>query len=266
MAKKMSVEWEIVKTKRSLWVIPVAIVVFIALSSIVVLMPQVRGIISDRQTLKQKESELAVLENKRSALSALSEATLEEQLLLVEEVLPSTKPLFHMVNIVASQAEANELTLLSYELAPGLLATESAESIVVQEEVKPGDIGSLDLHAFYRGTVDTVLQYMKALEESKPLTMLSEAKIKDSEQLAGGDEGVINPRVSVGQEVLIDSIMSVSYSLPLATIGNLADPLPSLSPEEEELLVELKNLSKYQLEEAPIPPGFNQFREDLFVF
>lgn len=247
-------QWKAVKNRRQLWLFPMLVIGFLVVSFIFVFIPQVRAIIEGREELRLEQENLDKLIEKRVFLSGLSDVELTSQLILLNNALPSEKPVFSVLGSLVGQVEEAELELEGYDLSPGLLATASSESEELYEEVEVGKLTGLPVEFSITGPFESINKLLISMENTVPISRVRNISISGFEER--GEEGGLNATLT----------MVVYYSLPPTDIGKISDPLIPLTVEDEETIKLLASFDEFEFEVIDIPEGYDELREDLFSF
>jgi hypothetical protein len=248
-------QWEMLKSKRSLWLFPTLAVVFIIVSAVFILLPLFQDILAMRDENKMLGETLERLTVKREQLQSLHDTELTRQLAVATKALPNSKPVLPLLGILGVIPGETKMTLLQYSLAPGGVASEEAEVEEVVEN-SPGELSVMPVEVTLDGTFEDVYGFLLRLKNTSPFVNLLEMSLSGFEQ-----EGGMPPTAPIA----LESQMQIYYSLPPSTIGKMSDPLPTFGEAEEKTLRQLEALTTPSLD-GGIIPGLEQERENPFVF
>lgn len=248
------------KTPIQVWLVPVGVVVGVVATFFILVIPQINGFFELRDEIEKSEETLEQLSSKRVALEQLSEADLERNLSLVNNVLPQRTPLMEALVAFYYYAEENEVEISDYGLKPGELATESAQ---VEERARSG-VKSMDLELRVRGEFDQVISYVASLQEMAPILHLDEIGISISHVDEQGNQLPDDAPRRVNATIDV----AIHYADSPKMTSSATTPLPQLSASQEQALVRASSLQEVDagdLWEAVLPEGF-EGRQDFFRF
>lgn len=187
------------------------------LLTVLVVLPQINLIIAHNQNLNTEEKKLADLQTRSAFLRSLNVATLSDEQKVFENVLPGEKPVTPLISSIERLANDAGVSLLSYELSPGRVATAGAqtapETVVVKSLVE--GVGALPLKMDVQGGFVQMNTFFKSLDLLIPLVNVKTINFTVLSQTKSGPVENIQYKASVELDAL--------YALP--TTGR-----PSASP------------------------------------
>ncbi|KKU88014.1 hypothetical protein A3A64_00055 [Candidatus Gottesmanbacteria bacterium RIFCSPLOWO2_01_FULL_48_11] len=185
---------------------------------------RVFGLVKEREALV---SQVAQLRTKASLLGSLDENTLRTQLLTLTSAVPTDKAIPSVFSTVERLAAESGMVLGGVTVAnPGSLATESAQKQTTEEKKLGSNM--LTFTALLEGTPVQVLDFFdRAVKVRRSLRV----RFFDFSRAAGD---IATVRVAMD-----------AFYAPLPTaLGDIADPIEILTPQEEEIVA---NISRYPL-------------------
>ena len=180
---------------------------------VLVIIPQIIGYLKSQDDAKKTQSRLEILEVKAAELSNLPEEELKQKLQFAVTALPTTKDYTSVIGLIQRLSVESGVTLESVNLDTSKSASlTDVNSFAVNVEIASSKI-SLD-------------EFLKRIEDGPVLMKIGRIEVN----LAGSDD-------SVTASVLID----VFFSPTPKNLGSVETPLPKLSEEEQQLVLELES-------------------------
>lgn len=243
---------ETLRANPTSFILPLITVGVVLVLTPLLLMPQLESLLAIRQDISDQHEKLEALVDKRQALEAVNQTEVSEQLAVLERVLPSKKPVFNVIAALGGLVEKTGLVLPSYDFAPGLLASASADSAVIPTEV-PGEMASLPVDYQVVGEFNAIYELMNLLEAAAPLASIKE--------------------IAINGEIVPDSpdaldgtlTMNMYYAIPKAFVNKPEAPLRTLSAADVSLIDRVRGFEEYRLTESEVPV-MNEQRQDLFNY
>src|SRR4030042_3409266 len=99
-----------------------------------ILIPQLKQMLQIQETNAKLKSESLLLTEKRNKLVELSQTSMDEDITLLETVLPSNKAVVKWLTLFNNLAQDSGVSLGKYSLKPGSIATESGQEETNEEE------------------------------------------------------------------------------------------------------------------------------------
>ena len=179
----------------------------------VFLVPKIKNIFGIRKELQTKEEKVLMLDQKAKALEKLSLDNLQSDYQLVSSVLPQEKDFFLVLSLVKGVFQANQVSLISFDVNPGVVSTASG---------KMAQGGQMDFTVAFKGSLENLVNVIRTIHSVAPLMSVSDLSF-----LAKGD---------VYSEEKEGTLKITAYFLPQEkTVIKLESPLPLLSQKEIEL-------------------------------
>lgn len=263
---------DLVKRKPVVWLFPLLTVMVMVMGTSMVVRPQIAEIISTRKKLAVAEETLDKLVDKRKFLEEMANSSLDQDLEETKRVLPDRKPVYTVVEDLSQELAAHEITLVSYDLSPGGVASEGAvtEEIPRDEGVDPDlaesesqpqvemEMARLEVSLDMVGTVGRMVEWMERLRTLAPLTSVEAMSFEvDPGEFFGlilasdnqfGQVGAISLGAAEepAEQIEMQTKMSIYY-MPAVTIDQaIGEPLPELEPELKKVLAKLAEYQEYQ--------------------
>jgi hypothetical protein len=169
---------------------------------------------------------------------------------MMESALPSDKPIFQALEVVQSRAFEYGLAVDSFDFSPGSVASESASTKNKSPQHVSG-VSSMDLEVTLMGTFEDLLRFVKALENSGPLTEVQGFSVSSA--------------AAFENEVKTTIMLKFFYMPPPQMIGGVTTPLKLMSQTQIVAIEQLATLSRVT-SGSLIPPKTGILREDPFNF
>ncbi|MFH2021740.1 MAG: hypothetical protein ABIJ33_00450 [Patescibacteria group bacterium] len=246
----------LIKTRHSLVLSGLLVIIGVMLIGLVML-PQIKSIISLRQKISQETGQLAKLQQKVLELNEALISPEYSQVDVVNQALPSKKPILDLLMSLSTTISRSGVKLEQLELSPGLIATEGAEQSGTVKKQSGVNKDNLALSLKISGSFSQVEEFMKRVEEISPFTTITSFNL--SEKLSKADE-TTDSTIKVDQVAITMDIQTFFF---VQTIKQtLEKPLPVLSNTERETLRQLANFRTSGLAEQNEIMGGGL--EDLF--
>lgn len=239
---------------RKYFYLPAIVVALVILLLMGVVIPNIRKIMGTRKEIKQQSEKLLSLEKKATELQTMNEQDLVEELILLEEALPSGKDVLALFRSLDGLAADSQVYLGKISLSPGRIASASAtpsavprEGDLVSEQKERRGSSSLDaLNFSFRltGTFAGMMKFLENIEKLRPLMKVDTFELTS----AIGGEVPVSTDSSVTSSATVDLRLSISmfYAGFPASLGQISDPIIPLTQAELELLDELANYKRYE--------------------
>lgn len=198
------------KYKKIIW--PAASVISSVIILILVIIPQLRSFLDTRQEIFKMQNRLSILETKAENLELLDEEFYKSYLQVVFTVLPANQNVPRVVAIIQALSQKAGIILKNTNYAASRSTTTT---------------NSFVLNLTLLGQLSSIREFLILLQDSAGVF---EVNSIDAKFQKGG--AVIEAEIS----------LSVFFELDKPQTVALDQPLPSLSEQEEELLVRLTNL------------------------
>lgn len=206
---------------------PLIIAGIVFLGILVGLIPQIKDIFAIRAEITTLSKSLQALDQKHQALTSLSDSELNSMVSVVESALPSDKPIFQAIEVVQARAFEYGLKVDSFDFSPGSVASESASSKNISIKNASG-ISAMDLEVTILGTFENLLRFVRALENSGPLTEVQGFSVSSA--------------AAFENEVKTTITLKIFYMAPPASIGSVTSPLKLMTQEQVSAI---ENLSAF---------------------
>lgn len=260
---------------RKFVVLPGITAVVVILLSIFFLSPQVRSIFESRKEIEKKSDELEDLEEKVDFLESLDEYRLEEQVKILEEVLPSNKAVIQWMNSLNGAAGESNVALGVIALRPGSIATQAATASASQasskalqrkvasgkseDKIGTGGLESFDIEFDAIGRVEGIKEFLNRILKASPLLRISDLALEPDVRYRGGE---ISQDAYRGENVNVKVGMLLFYSPLPSDLGSVNKKMLSISEDQAELYEELLDFTSYKdATSSNYPVG----REDIFA-
>jgi len=245
--------------------LPVITVTVVVVLLIVVIIPTIRKISQLRKEVKLKKEQLAALEVKSTFLASIDEPQVQDQLKILERILPANKDVFSLLVSLNGLAVDTGVALGNFKTVPGSIATESAtpssrpeegEPVAAQRQAsarKQADLDTIDVSFDLVGPFGGISNFIVNLEQIRPLMKLNKLSVVPAKARS---ESSAADRVSAKIE------LSLFYAPLPEQLGAVGSPIVPLSETELTLFDELSTYSAYEIS---VPTGLQIGREDPFA-
>jgi len=199
----------------------------------VVIVPQSQVALKSRQEYLAAQKKLILLRKKAVALDAVRSLPIYQQQDQINKILPSRKAVFELLSALEQMGQRTGVSLSDLELAPGLLATQSAQAQktarVNSENVRLG-IEIITLRLNVTGNASQVNQFLQSVNQVTPLTSVTKM---DLQSVASGSE------LNIGSSQLKNQIELSTYFFTKSISATVESDLPTVGSEEEIVLKSL---------------------------
>ena len=244
----------VLRIRRFLYV-PLISVILIVVLTFVVVVPNFRQIFTLRKEIAEAQEEFDRLTVKKETLESLEREVLDGQVEKLLEALPSEQAYLVWIRTLNSIAQNNNITLDSFGLSPGSVATSSSLPRVGQDtDADPGrqvsassNLRNVALGFGISGSLNSIQSFFSDLESALPLIRIGNIEVMGSSQFS-----------RLGAEF---SIFLFYAPLP-SQLGTVSRPILKLNEAEEELYASLLSFNSYrEATESSVPVG----RENIFA-
>lgn len=231
MANVQPVSFNHILTARRFLVFAAVLVIVMVLATVFITIPQIGASFEANSQRIQAEAKLVKLRNKVRQLETASDPQFQSQMGLVNALLPSKKPLVEALSGINTAQIASQAQVVSIELNPGEIATDSAQ--LTQDVNVTGPTTTLTMYLTIQGTLNQINQFLEAVERTTPLITVTELTLTplDGQGLVGGDESgtkLYSARLTLDASYFIQSINSEAET-----------DLPQVSLDQQRILNEL---------------------------
>lgn len=154
-----------------------------------IIVPEINNLISVQQDLTRQLEDNEKLNRKYLQLEQLPQSNIEVQMDMVNQVLPSHKPLLELLSAISETARNNQVGYSELSLNPGEVATEGAtlsqDAGRTTRTTRPGDqagVDHLDVQLTVSGTLNDLNRFMNAIEQVAPLTTVMQISLAETKQ------------------------------------------------------------------------------------
>ncbi|MCA9369956.1 MAG: type 4a pilus biogenesis protein PilO [Pseudomonadales bacterium] len=231
-AAKKKIHYKLLLSRRRYLFTAVALLAGSALLIFVVAIPQANMAYEKQQQTTALRKEIAVLEKKRDQLQLVQQQT-QEQSEVADAALPSKKPLLELLSSLRSAANQSGVTLSTFEVSPGELATASAQT---KRSSQVEDYDALDLYVELEGDFTSIQSFLQIIEQFAPFTSFTKVTLqkKSNDQTANfRSAGVLRAELETRTYYFIKDVTT-----------SVDTPLPEIASDQEEVLVKLDQLNR----------------------
>lgn len=235
----------LLSTRRflSLAIVVVVISVLIVVFGI---LPQFQNIFEVQRQVTTEARAVEALERKVAELDALPSSLIFAQADRLNEALPSHKPLLELLTSLQAVSAQAQVNVSEVDLAPGSLATESAQPATAATSrgrtttgtaASSGAYDTLDVNLTINGSTEQINQFMSLIEQVTPITSVTSVSLQRQSRPN-------QPGLFFSAELRVTSYY-FTQTIRAATDA----PLPPIGPEEEAIVNDIAEFVT-----TPIPP------------
>lgn len=202
-------------------IIPAGVVIIIIILTLTVFRPTLVNVFKLREKNQKNKEMLAKLIDKAQKLEAIDEVEIKKRVELVEEVLPSQKPVLELLSSLEQLSVEEGVVFGGLELKPGKI-DELSKSKTEREE--------FEISFNIEGNLSNISSFVNKLEKTPPLMKIERMDLK----LSRGRENISETEEIGSLKAALG--VRVFYQFLPKTIGAIDQPLAMLSSKEREIL------------------------------
>lgn len=168
--KKQPLNYRIILSTRRQLVYGVSVVLAAVIVCFAVLMPQFQEVGALNTKIAQEEPRTEQLRTKLQALESIVATAEYQQIQVVDEALPSKKPLLELLMSLNTLAQQTGVTVTKFELSPGLVASDSATLQAQLQQKTSAGFDSLRLNLEISGTFQQIQDFLLKIEQISPFS------------------------------------------------------------------------------------------------
>lgn len=224
--------------------------IFLSLAIIVAgLIPQITESMALYNQLSTERAMEANLERKVNELQTVQATNDFSQKDLVDQVLPSKKPLLELLTGLSSSASRTQVSFTDFTVSPGEISTQSSEvTINASTSRRPRGTGSktpkkktsdkIDVKLTVQGSLTNVQRFFEQVESIAPFTTITSLSLNQP------------GRVNDDEERLVEADLVVTtYYFTQSISAALEEPLPIIGESEKEVLNAIRFFNYSSIEE-----------------
>ena len=202
---------------------------------------QVRTTIELYGELQSEGPKLERLKKKVAELEQITFTPEFAQAAIVDNALPSRKPLLELLTSLNTIAVANNVRVEDFSLSPGLVASNAAETVLANKSSgSNATTDVLESSISVLGTYADVSKFLIDVEKIVPFTTIYTMQL---ESRAVGDD------FNQEETDMLARLKLKSHFFTQAVSAAVEAPLPVLSTKEQNVLAELSKFSNFDLPE-----------------
>lgn len=230
-----------------------------------VLIPQINLISDHNQKLTIEEKKLSDLQTRSTFLTSLNSQELTDEASVLQKVLPSQKPVMPLISSIEKLASDANVSLQSFELTPGVVATEGAtpslQTMLPVKGIVEG-VGPLPLKMEVQGGFAQMNTFFKTLDVLIPLINVRTIEFTVLSQ----NRSALDPTTRYKATIELDSL----YALPGSGKIDPSPVLTALNTQERSLMASLSAAVSNQpqlgqMTFAPVATSSSQ-RQTIFSY
>ncbi len=233
---KSQINFKVIWTTRKYMVFTVGIVALIVCLVAFGMYPQVAAVLKLRAEYQNEKPKLDKLQAK---LAELQNVLFTEEFVhapLVNEALPSNKPLLEFLTSLNTIAVVNEIAVTNFEINPGIIATDASQ--VNQASKAKGSVDSLELSLEIEGSFDQLQAFLLDIERISPFTTITTLSLGKGASAA--DRGT--------DRLISASLTTKTYFFVQTIKATVEAPLPKLGANDRNVL---NALAEFQASDLP---------------
>lgn len=242
--------WKMIFTNRRYLV--ESVVLFVASICIVLFatIPQIQAIFDLQAKVNKQRPVVTNLDTKLNNLEQVEVSSEFAQASLVNDALPSRKPLSELLISLQSSADQSGAEIVNFQVSPGELATGSAQPRASSRKGST-DYDYLEMEVELDGTLQNIQTFLTRVEQFAPFTTISAVGIEAPQQAQ-----------QFGQQstaTLTSTLKIRTYFFTKSIQSTVESVLPSVTARDKEVLSELETFQNITVTDSQtIEGGGNQ--------
>lgn len=254
MSEIAETSFRILLVTRQAMLIALGIFLVIAVLVFAVMIPQGQAAWDEYQNIERERPVLEQLQQKVVALENLPSSPEYAQIDIVNNALPSRKPLLELLVGLSSVSSETNVQVNNYNLSPGLVATDSTQ-------LRAGSGGgsgfdSLKLTMSVQGTFRDLQNFLRRVEEVSPFSTITSLALSNTITSETGE----SPETA--DQLFQAQLETETYFFTRSIAVRYESPLPELTARDREVLQALSSFVPTELPEQNQIEGGGL--EDLF--
>lgn len=246
---KREINWQLLIRTRKYLFYTIGLALVSAGIVALAIVPQTKLIWDNYQQHQAELPKLSRLEQKLTSLETIRFSPEFAQVDLVNQVLPSRKPLQELMVSLSSISSSTGVTIKHFEISPGIVASDAAAVAAQVRGPSQSGIDTLDVSLTVEGSDLEVQNFIQSVENMAPFTMIT--------QLA------LTTKLGESEQSRREAEMSTStYFFTQSIRATVEAPLPQIATAEQQLLASLNDLVPITVPEQHLIVGGGL--EDLF--
>lgn len=198
--------------------------------------PQIQESLDLQAKYSKEHPKFEKLQAKLADLRSIESTTEYAQADIVNAALPSRKPLLEFLTSLNSIAVANNIVVGNFELNPGQISTESADTNARAPQAA-GAVDMLELELEIEGSFDELQQFLLDIEKISPFTTIT--KLSLGQGASAADRGT--------DRAIKASLSTSTYFFTQSIKATVDAPLPKLTAMDRNVLTALTQFQNYDL-------------------
>lgn len=219
----------------------------------VVMIPQIQDTISLFGKLNAETPKTEKLKQKLAALESIVNTAEYAQIDIVEDALPSKKPLLELLTSLYMVSTKTNVAIQQFKLSPGLVASDSTAQTAAPKR-NNNAYDSLELTIQLSGTFQQIQDFLLQVEKAAPFTTVTKMDI--------GGEIATGSDLTKENRVFKADLVTKTFFFTQAISVRVETPLPLLDVKEQNVLAALASFIPNTLSEQTTIQGGGQ--EDPF--
>ncbi len=235
--EKSQFNYKVIWTTRKYMVFTVGIIAVAVAIAGLGIYPQISESFALRSEYVEEKPKLDKLQAK---LAELQNILFTEEFVhapLVNEALPSNKPLLEFLTSLNSIAVANNIAVKNFEINPGVIATDASQ--VTQTSKSKGPVDNLELDLEIEGKFDELQAFLLDIEQISPFTTITTLSLGKGTSAA--DRGT--------DKLITAALTTKTYFFVQTIKATVEAPLPKLGANDRNVL---NALAEFKASDLPI--------------
>ncbi|OGD62572.1 hypothetical protein A2160_06025 [Candidatus Beckwithbacteria bacterium RBG_13_42_9] len=232
--------------------VPLAVVIIVVLGSALFGGRLLNVLVSQQLTIQENQQKVSNLKKKLSFLEETNQAALQQQVVAVENVLPSYKPALNLLLSLSKLAHKEKVILSGITINPGKIEelTDETENLSLERSRAGSAVPTLKdftIDFTIEGTLSQLGVFITELEKTTPIMKIEKLSLSLPDNQPGVRSGSGPAKIGL--------TVKVFYQKPPTSLGAVADPLVELTAEETKIAKRLSEFVFYQAVEPTATVG-----------
>jgi len=249
---KKNLNWKFFIYSRKYFSLAIAMIIASITIAMFATYPQVDIALSNFQQLKKEELNLDKTQKKAIELEQIRLLPEFSKAGLVDEVLPSHKPLLEIINSLNNVAENTNVTINNFSIKPGNIATDSTK-ISTTKSSSAKKYQQLDFSLSASGDMSNVEDFISLLERISPITTVTDIALSRSKKDDGNGGEIVSAKAEL-------NLSSYYFTQSIKTA--IGQPLPKIGQKEQDIFTTIQEFTPANFNKQTEIEGGNL--EDIF--
>lgn len=245
--KKRTFNWRLFVATRRYLALTIAFSAATLAILFLAIYPQIGTLTATQRKLKSEQAVVEKLRRKSIELEQIKTLPEFAQADVVNEVLPSHKPVLELLTSLNNAAVTSQVVISDFTISPGEIATDSTKA-QIKTKKSSGNFDVLKLDLSVSGPLGNVEKFMTLIERISPITTITNLSL--SRRIAGSEEA---------EEVEAKADLSLStYFFTQSIKAAIESPLPQIGTKEQNIFQTVQEFLPSNLESQTEVQGGGQ--------